>query len=67
VKFHSRIRQQFHFVIPPFVILPTTVIDAYDQEVVGYSFSRFCRTDEFPSAVNQALETLFPMGSQAVA
>jgi putative transposase len=38
------------------------VIDAYDKEIVGYSFSRFCRTDELLSAVNQALENRFPHG-----
>ncbi|WP_370589786.1 IS3 family transposase [Thermoactinomyces sp. CICC 10523] len=38
------------------------VIDAYDKEIVGYSFSRFCRTDELLSAVNQALEKRFPQG-----
>ncbi|MBH8609387.1 integrase core domain-containing protein [Thermoactinomyces sp. CICC 10521] len=30
--------------------------------IVGYSFSRFCRTDELLSAVNQALEKRFPQG-----
>lgn len=38
------------------------VIDAYDKEIVGYSFSRFCRTEELLKAVNQALNYRFPQG-----
>lgn len=38
------------------------VIDAYDREIVGYKFSRFCRTDELLAAVEMALETRFPDG-----
>jgi putative transposase len=38
------------------------VIDAYDKEIVGYQFSRFCRTEELLFAVNQALEYRFPLG-----
>lgn len=38
------------------------VIDAYDKEIVGYKFSRFCRTDELLSAVNDALNYRFPYG-----
>lgn len=40
------------------------VIDAYDKEIVGYSFSRFCRTEELLSAVNQALAYRFPAGAK---
>ncbi|UFJ42999.1 IS3 family transposase [Brevibacillus humidisoli] len=38
------------------------VIDAYDREIVGYSFSRFCRTDELLQAVNMAIDYRFPTG-----
>ncbi len=30
------------------------VIDAYDREIVGYSFSRYCRTEELLHAVDNA-------------
>ncbi|WP_093231815.1 IS3 family transposase [Thermoflavimicrobium dichotomicum] len=40
------------------------VIDAYDKEIVGYKFSRFCRTDELLFAVDQALNNRFPFGTQ---
>ncbi|WP_188648940.1 IS3 family transposase [Marinithermofilum abyssi] len=38
------------------------VIDAFDREVMGYCFSRFCRTDELLTAVNMALHSRFPQG-----
>ena len=38
------------------------VIDAYDKEIVGYKFSRFCRTDELLEAVNMAVQERFPYG-----
>lgn len=38
------------------------VIDAYDKEIVGYSFSRFCRTTELLEAVNRSLDARFPLG-----
>lgn len=38
------------------------VIDGYDKEIVGYTFSRFCRTDELLSAVNDAIQYRFPHG-----
>lgn len=38
------------------------VIAAYDKEIVGYKFSRFCRTDELLSAVNDSINYRFPQG-----
>jgi putative transposase len=38
------------------------VIDAYDREIVGYKFSRWCRTQELLDAVNQAFNYRFPRG-----
>lgn len=38
------------------------VMDAFDKEMIGYKFSRFCRTDELLFAVNQAIRTRFPNG-----
>jgi putative transposase len=38
------------------------VIDAFDREIVGYSFSRFCRTEDLLMAVNQSLNYRFPEG-----
>ncbi|WP_341770558.1 IS3 family transposase [Alicyclobacillus sacchari] len=40
------------------------VIDAYDREIVGYSFSRFCRTEDLLNAVDMALNYRFPSGVQ---
>ena len=40
------------------------VIDAYDREIVGYSFSRYCRTDELLQAVDNAFNRRFPHGVQ---
>ncbi|AEJ43378.1 Integrase catalytic region [Alicyclobacillus acidocaldarius subsp. acidocaldarius Tc-4-1] len=40
------------------------VIDAYDREIVGYSFSRFCRTEDLLNAVDMALDYRFPNGVQ---
>ncbi|TDY37197.1 putative transposase [Alicyclobacillus sacchari] len=38
------------------------VIDAYDREIVGYSFSRYCRTEELLQAVDNAFNYRFPSG-----
>ncbi|SEN83184.1 putative transposase [Lihuaxuella thermophila] len=38
------------------------VIDAFDKEIVGYKFSRFCRTEDLLDAVNMSIDARFPYG-----